>query len=54
MKFHAQYCGVCRKETMFIEKLVDPIDDNCSEMENVCLTCNNKFFVKEKLRILID
>lgn len=53
MRFHAQYCGVCKTETLFIEKLVDPMSDTCTEMEDVCLKCDNKFFVKDKLKIKI-
>lgn len=51
MRFHAQYCGICKKETLFLEKLVDPKDPYCSEMEDICQKCKNVFFVKEKIKI---
>ena len=48
MRFHAQYCQVCKTEKLFLEKLTDVQDPNCSEMEDVCITCKNKFYIKEK------
>lgn len=47
MRFHSQYCAVCKNQTLFLEKLVNPKDPCCSEMEDVCLKCKNQFFVKE-------
>ena len=51
MKFHAQYCEICRKETLFLEKLVNPSDGYCTEMEDICQKCKNAFFIKEKLKL---
>lgn len=51
MRFHSQYCGICRKQTLFLEKLVKPQDAYCSEMEDKCLKCENTFYVKEKLKV---
>lgn len=52
MRFHAQYCEICKRETLFLEKLVNVQDPNCSEMEDVCQKCKNKFFIKTKLKLL--
>lgn len=51
MKFHRQKCHNCKKETIFLEKLVNPMDGNCREMEDVCTQCHTAYYVKEKLKI---
>lgn len=53
MKFHAQYCNICKTKTLFLEKLVDPKSDTCTEMEDICQTCKNEFFVKEKIKLKV-
>ena len=53
MRFHAQYCNVCESKTLFLEKLVNPSDADCTEMEDICQTCNSAFFVKEKTKLKV-
>jgi ribosomal protein L33 len=53
MKFHAQYCGICKNKTLFLEKLVDPSDVYCTEMEDKCQICNTQFYIKEKQMLKI-
>lgn len=48
MRFHKQYCEICNSEKLFLEKLRDCQDPNCSEMEDICQACKNKFYIKEK------
>ncbi len=33
---------------MFLEKLVDPSDPNGIEMEDICQSCNTKYYVKKE------
>lgn len=51
MRFHKQYCGVCRTETLFLEKLVNPKDGFCKEKEDICQYCKTQFEVKDKIKI---
>lgn len=51
MRFHSQYCSICKKNTLFLEKLTKPCDENCTEMEDICQKCKTPFFVNEKIKI---
>ena len=54
MRFHAQYCNNCKSKTLFVEKLINPSDCNCTEIEDICQQCNYSFTVepkKQKLKI---
>lgn len=51
MKFHRQYCPECKTETLFLEKLVNPQDGYCKEMEDICQKCGLKFEPKIDNRI---
>lgn len=48
MKFYKCFCERCNQQTLFLEKLINPQDPNCSEIENICQVCNNNFSEKEK------
>lgn len=43
MRFYKAPCPECKTETLFLEKLVDPTDDHCVEMEGICQVCKTKF-----------
>lgn len=47
MKIHSQYCQVCRKITMFVRKLINPSDPNCTKIIDNCFDCNNHFKITE-------
>ncbi len=49
MRFHKQYCFTCKKDTLFLEKLINPSDPNCDEIENKCEKCKSKY-TKQKIR----
>lgn len=55
MRFHSQYCSVCKKDTLFLEKLVDCKSITCTEIEDICQSCNNKFEPqKTKLKLCYE
>jgi len=39
MRFYKGYCNNCKREVLMLEKLIDPKDCNCKEIENVCQYC---------------
>lgn len=51
MRFHSQYCPVCEIHRIFLEKLKSATDGNCTEMEDVCQTCDTQYYVKEEKQI---
>ncbi len=53
MRMHSQYCPICETSKIFVKKLKRPADGYCTEMEDVCQTCNTKFYVKQDKRIKI-
>lgn len=42
MRFHKKHCYQCGTETLFLEKLINPQDVNCTKMEDVCQNCSTK------------
>ncbi|QQV90558.1 hypothetical protein M1M24_gp08 [Polaribacter phage Freya_1] len=53
MKFHSQYCPECKGNKLFLEKLTNPSDPDCIDMEDVCQTCKTQFKVKVKTKIKV-
>lgn len=51
MMFIKKYCNACKKDQMFIHKLVDPMDGSNKDMEEVCTQCHTAYYVKPKLKL---
>lgn len=47
LRFHKRYCDECRRETLFLEKLIKPSDPDCTEEEDICQSCKTIYQCKD-------
>lgn len=47
MKLHGEYCEMCKKDTFFVRRLIDPTNGKCNTIVDVCTECNTTFNVKQ-------